>query len=80
MACAAASAGDAPRALRLAGAAAAARAAAMAPLTPAESGYVTAYMSLAERALEGDEGAVERLLAEGRAMSVDRALEYAFSG
>jgi tetratricopeptide (TPR) repeat protein len=77
MACAEAGKGDSERALRIVGAAAAARAAAHAPLTPVESAYLGRFVARAEASFE-DEGHVDRLLAEGRAMSVRRALDYAF--
>jgi hypothetical protein len=81
MACAMAGKGDAARSLRLAGAAAVARAATRAPLTPAESAYLTRYVARAEATLSGASGLdADGLLAEGRAMSVRRALEYAFEG
>jgi predicted ATPase len=81
MACAMAGKGDAARSLRLAGAAAVARAAARAPLTPTESAYLARYIARAESCLSGAVGLdADGLLAEGRAMSVRQALEYAFEG
>jgi predicted ATPase/serine/threonine protein kinase len=79
MACAMAGKGDAARSLRLAGAAAVARAAGRAPLTPAESAYLTRYIARAESFLSGATGLdADQLLAEGRAMSVRQALDHAF--
>jgi predicted ATPase/serine/threonine protein kinase len=81
MACAMAGKGDAARSLRLVGAAAVARAAVRAPLTPTESAYLAHYVARAETLLGNAKGfGADDLLAEGRAMSVRQALDYAFAG